>query len=183
MRHRDTQQLENCVYLTATRLRSNRPYLARQGKQSAREQPTSSRPKKIKECCCQHSLKLKLFWWPGTESNRRHADFQSAALPTELPGRIVHCIRHEFSSVNKEIGDVKWCGKPKNRLAKISENAIDKTSETPIIALWLFAYGSCTTFRIPFDTCPCRFERRRFPQGTQPSSRHSHFKYSRNFKR
>ncbi len=26
-------------------------------------------------------------WWPGTESNRRHADFQSAALPTELPGQ------------------------------------------------------------------------------------------------
>ena len=27
------------------------------------------------------------FWWPGTESNRRHGDFQSPALPTELPGR------------------------------------------------------------------------------------------------
>jgi len=26
-------------------------------------------------------------WWPGTESNRRHEDFQSSALPTELPGR------------------------------------------------------------------------------------------------
>ena len=26
-------------------------------------------------------------WCPGTESNCRHADFQSAALPTELPGR------------------------------------------------------------------------------------------------
>ena len=26
-------------------------------------------------------------WWPGAESNRRHADFQSAALPTELPGQ------------------------------------------------------------------------------------------------
>ncbi len=25
-------------------------------------------------------------WWPWTESNCRHADFQSAALPTELPG-------------------------------------------------------------------------------------------------
>src|SRR5690348_15733059 len=25
-------------------------------------------------------------WWPGSESNQRHADFQSAALPTELPG-------------------------------------------------------------------------------------------------
>ena len=30
---------------------------------------------------------LLLFWWcPGTESNRRHEDFQSSALPTELPG-------------------------------------------------------------------------------------------------
>jgi hypothetical protein len=25
--------------------------------------------------------------WPGAESNRRHHDFQSCALPTELPGR------------------------------------------------------------------------------------------------
>ena len=24
-------------------------------------------------------------WWLGTESNRRHTDFQSVALPTELP--------------------------------------------------------------------------------------------------
>ena len=26
-------------------------------------------------------------WCPGTELNRRHEDFQSSALPTELPGR------------------------------------------------------------------------------------------------
>ena len=26
-----------------------------------------------------------VYWWLGTESNCRHADFQSAALPTELP--------------------------------------------------------------------------------------------------
>ncbi len=26
-------------------------------------------------------------WWPGTELNCRHYDFQSYALPTELPGR------------------------------------------------------------------------------------------------
>src|SRR3989442_13311551 len=26
------------------------------------------------------------YWCPGTELNRRHEDFQSSALPTELPG-------------------------------------------------------------------------------------------------
>src|SRR5512132_3711738 len=30
---------------------------------------------------------MLLEWCPGAESNHRHADFQSAALPTELPGR------------------------------------------------------------------------------------------------
>jgi hypothetical protein len=29
-------------------------------------------------------------WWPGTELNRRHKDFQSSALPTELPGHSLH---------------------------------------------------------------------------------------------
>ncbi len=28
-------------------------------------------------------------WCPGAESNRRHEDFQSSALPTELPGHII----------------------------------------------------------------------------------------------
>jgi hypothetical protein len=26
-------------------------------------------------------------WWLGAELNRRHKDFQSSALPTELPSR------------------------------------------------------------------------------------------------
>ena len=30
--------------------------------------------------------KIRTLWWPGVELNHRHADFQSAALPTELPG-------------------------------------------------------------------------------------------------
>lgn len=27
------------------------------------------------------------YWWPVSESNQGHADFQSAALPTELTGQ------------------------------------------------------------------------------------------------
>jgi hypothetical protein len=34
-------------------------------------------------------------WWPGTESNCRHYDFQSYALPTELPGR--RAKNHKYS--------------------------------------------------------------------------------------
>ena len=32
---------------------------------------------------------LGLFWWAGTESNCRHKDFQSFALPTELPAHLI----------------------------------------------------------------------------------------------
>jgi hypothetical protein len=37
-----------------------------------------------------HCCELSKCWWPGAESNCRHADFQSAALPTELPGLILN---------------------------------------------------------------------------------------------
>src|SRR6478672_3951688 len=40
-------------------------------------------------------LKTQWEWWPGTESNRRHGDFQSPALPTELPGHDVAAGRRE----------------------------------------------------------------------------------------
>ncbi len=33
------------------------------------------------------ALEGRVWMWPGTESNRRHEDFQSSALPTELPGQ------------------------------------------------------------------------------------------------
>src|SRR5437016_14439658 len=35
-----------------------------------------------------HSCTSKWKWWLGAELNRRHKDFQSSALPTELPSRV-----------------------------------------------------------------------------------------------
>ena len=32
-------------------------------------------------------------WWPEVESNHRHGDFQSPALPTELSGQCTMCRR------------------------------------------------------------------------------------------
>ena len=34
------------------------------------------------------TLILFIEWWPKPGSNRRHKDFQSSALPAELPGLI-----------------------------------------------------------------------------------------------
>jgi hypothetical protein len=39
--------------------------------------------------CVNHFATIAVLkWWLGTESNRRHKDFQSFALPTELPSLI-----------------------------------------------------------------------------------------------
>src|SRR5437899_2618667 len=46
-----------------------------------------SAPPDVKKAPDPLGIKGLRSWWPGAESNHRHADFQSAALPTELPGR------------------------------------------------------------------------------------------------
>jgi hypothetical protein len=42
--------------------------------------------------------KKKEKWWLGTELNRRHTDFQSAALPTELPSQSSFKRRYRYFS-------------------------------------------------------------------------------------
>src|SRR5207302_9783873 len=46
-----------------------------------------SSPRKKPEASSAERIEASGGWWPRTELNRRHTDFQSAALPTELLGR------------------------------------------------------------------------------------------------
>jgi hypothetical protein len=52
--------------------------------------PTRSSSRKSAQTCNGFGSSETATWWPGAESNHRHADFQSAALPTELPGRTLN---------------------------------------------------------------------------------------------
>src|SRR5438552_6408701 len=62
---------------------------------SCQSQPSLLGPKKRRlyprmrraECRRSTTAEAKQVWWPRPESNQRHTDFQSAALPTELLGR------------------------------------------------------------------------------------------------
>ncbi len=44
------------------------------------------------------SLSLHNKRWLGTESNRRHEDFQSSALPTELPSHTAYLINITYDT-------------------------------------------------------------------------------------
>src|SRR5713101_2011385 len=46
------------------------------------------------ECVFPCVLPVKKRAWLGAESNRRHVDFQSTALPTELPSRMLKIGNH-----------------------------------------------------------------------------------------
>src|SRR5699024_7824243 len=47
---------------------------------------------------------FKKRWWLGTESNRRHKDFQSFALPTELPSLGIYLFFHVLICMEEEEG-------------------------------------------------------------------------------
>ena len=60
------------------------------GQPSTRSSPSAAVSARLLTCYCLAAIvgpyRMKK-WWPGAESNCRHVDFQSTALPTELPGR------------------------------------------------------------------------------------------------
>jgi hypothetical protein len=47
------------------------------------------------------SIQISTLWWAGSESNTRHKDFQSFALPTELPAHrhAIRALPHLFFSI------------------------------------------------------------------------------------
>ena len=49
------------------------------------------------------SIWKEISWWAGTGLNRRHQDFQSCALPTELPA-------HQTAENTKGIPEVSTAG-------------------------------------------------------------------------
>src|SRR5579859_4451887 len=66
-----------------------------------------------------------LKWWLGAELNRRHKDFQSSALPTELPSRHAKIIpppgapRQELRESRRIEGDMwRLNGRAKDRCPK-----------------------------------------------------------------
>ena len=52
-----------------------------------REIQRKKNKKRYSQRLYEYLILKELKWWDGTESNRRHEDFQSSALPTELPSQ------------------------------------------------------------------------------------------------
>src|SRR5436190_14839082 len=74
---------ENCMTMHDAEARPNLHFLSF---------PVQSEPER-KKLAFTRVLPMKTRIWLGAESNRRHVDFQSTALPTELPSRDGVCHR------------------------------------------------------------------------------------------
>ena len=87
-------------------------------------------------------------WWPRAESNHRHADFQSAALPTELLGHAVADSARLTSSKGKKYSRsrrrFKTCRVTTLAVQAVSDNSI----KLMIRCQWVVSTGM-TDRRLP----------------------------------
>src|SRR5688500_4004180 len=83
-------------------------------------------------------------WWPGTESNRRHGDFQSPALPTELPGqRAAHDTGGPGSQASSGRAATPWT---RHAYHPVAPNPAGGTMKTRLIAFPMaLALSACAT--------------------------------------
>ena len=78
-------------------------------------------PEKVWQC-------RELFWWAGAELNRRHEDFQSSALPTELPAhrsqtRGINAVRSQLLPVLTRFCNGSGCPDKPGMKGKIIEES------------------------------------------------------------
>ena len=71
-------------------------------------------------------LKTEKRIWPGTESNCRHEDFQSSALPTELPGRT-----EGFSCLDNDSCEPQWLSISNIRRQRAATRALAYLNNPP----------------------------------------------------
>src|SRR5262249_56748284 len=83
-------------------------------------------------------------WWAGTGLNRRHQDFQSCALPTELPAH------HEVARIPDGIGSVQ-----RNRpLTLPSPRCGEGTALLVVVGARLAPAGAACSRGLPSSTQP-----------------------------
>ena len=79
----NTLLTDSVSFVTGCRFCCPHPYTS-QGRGSVRGEPLTGSPTRVQSSARRRPL-LRRLWCLRPGSNRRHADFQSAALPTELP--------------------------------------------------------------------------------------------------
>jgi hypothetical protein len=76
---------------------------------------------------------VKSYEWAGAELNRRHTDFQSVALPAELPARTM-------SGKTGKLANSRWVCKKKSPQKSIKGRPPVAFIRNPILKIQIFSY-------------------------------------------
>jgi hypothetical protein len=102
----------------------------------------------IRICCA-------LKWWLGAESNRRHKDFQSSALPTELPspGMLQKATIGKFIVAKKFRGARTDSGERKRTAHLNFCEAADDVTHTGFAPLFVRFLQICHPYGVQLPAC------------------------------